>query len=186
MATVISGSLSVAGIRSIQKQLKQYKKRLIEKCQVFVEQLALRGIAVGEANLGQFEKFITFSVETEQHGDGVKAIMYATNSGIIHSQWLNLDENGNTIVREEDVSPILMAEFGSGLRANNVTARKFGMGTGTFPHQTHAEDPEGWWYMTLDGEWHHSYGVTPTMPMAKAQIEMLDQIDTVAKEVFGS
>lgn len=181
MATVISGSLSVAGIRSIQKQLKQYKKRLIEKCQVFVEQLALRGIAVGEANLGQFEKFITFSVETEQHGDGVKAIMYATNSGIIHSQWMTKDG-----VKEADVSPILMAEFGSGLKANNVTARKFGMGTGTFPDQTHAEDPEGWWYMTLDGEWHHSYGVTPTMPMAKAQIEMLDQIDTVAKEVFGS
>ena len=60
------------------------------------------------------------------------------------------------------------------------------MGTGTFPGQTHAEDPEGWWYQTLDGVWHHSKGIAPTMPMAKAQAEIYDQIASVAREVFGT
>lgn len=165
----------------MQRQLKQYKKDLIQKCAIFTERLAHKGIIVGEANLGEFEKFIVFSTETNQTKTGVKTIMYATNNGIIKSQWMTKDG-----IKEADVSPILMAEFGSGLKANNVRAGKFGMGTGTFPGQTHAEDPEGWWYQTLDGEWHHSYGVTPTMPMEKARAEMVDQIYSVAREVFGT
>lgn len=149
---------------------------------MFTEELARRGIIVGEANAGVFEKYIVFSMDVEPQSNGCKTIMYATNNGIIQSQWRTKDG-----IKEADVSPVLMAEFGSGLRANNSTiAQKLGMGTGTFPDQTHAEDPEGWWYQTLDEVWHHSYGVYPTMPMEKALMEMFDQIDTVAKEVFGS
>lgn len=183
MATHISGSLSVSGIRSIQRQLKQYKKRLVEKCAEFTEKLALKGILVGEAYTGEFERYIIFSYETDPTRDGAKTVMYATNNGIIKSQWMTKDG-----VKEADVSPILMAEFGSGLRANNPNAGKVSpqMGTGTFPGQTHAEDPEGWWYQTLDGEWHHSYGVTPTMPMLRAFNEIYDQVNSVAREVFGS
>ena len=62
-----------------------------------------------------------------------------------------------------------MIEFGSGLRAQNPKNIP-GVGTGTFPGQTHASDPNGWWYMDLEGNWNHSYGITPQMPMYKASI----------------
>lgn len=184
MATRISGNLSVSSIKAMQRQLKDYKNRLIEKCGLFTERLAAAGILVGQQNLGQFDKYIIFSTKTDPQRYGVKTIMYATNTGLIHSQWMT--KSGE--VNEIDVSPILMAEFGSGLRANNPKAKsmKPPMGTGTFPGQTHAEDPEGWWYQTIDGVWHHSYGVSPTMPMYKAQMEIYDQIATIATEVFRS
>lgn len=181
MATRISGTLSASSIKKMQRQLMDYKKRLIEKCSLFTERLAAAGILVGQQNLGQYDRYVIFSTETNPQRYGAKTILYATNTGLIHSQWMT--KSG---VKEADVSPILMAEFGSGLRANNARAEEFGMGTGTFPGQTHAEDPEGWWYQTVDGVWHHSYGVSPTMPMFKAQMEIYDQIATIAKEVFGT
>ena len=183
MATRISGTLSVSSIKKMQRQLMDYKKRLIEKCSLFTERLAAAGILVGQQNLGQYDKYVIFSMETNPQRYGAKTVMYATNTGLIHSQWMT--KGG---VKETDVSPILMAEFGSGLRANNPRAKEMKppMGTGTFPEQTHAEDPEGWWYQTVDGVWHHSFGVSPTMPMFKAQMEIYDQIETVAREVFGT
>lgn len=181
MATKISGVLNVASIQNMQKQLEAYKKRLLSNCKVFTERLAAKGILVGQQNLGEFDKYIIFSTETNPQRYGARTVLYATNTGLIKSQWMT---RGG--IKEADVSPILMAEFGSGLRANNDRAGEFGMGTGTFPGQTHAEDPEGWWYQTLDGVWHHSKGVSPTMPMYKAQVEMYDQIVSVAMEVFGT
>lgn len=181
MATKIKGTLSVSSIKNMQAQLKAYKERLIEKCQLFTERLAVCGILVGERNLGDYDKYIIFSMQTDPNKYGAKTVLYATNNGIIHSQWLT--KSG---VKEADVSPILMAEFGSGLRANNPRAGEFGMGTGTFPGQTHADNPEGWWFQTLDGVWHHSQGSYPTMPMFKAQMEIYDQIESIAREVFGT
>ena len=60
-----------------------------------------------------------------------------------------------------------------------------GVGTGTFPGGTHGADPEGWWYMDLDGVWHHSYGMTPKMPMYHASLAIMSNVQRVAKEVFG-
>ena len=184
MSQKITANLSVASIRKAQRQLLEYKRSLIPKCEKFVKTLANKGILVGEDNLGEFGKYVTFTLKTDTSRYGVRAVLSATNTGIIKSEWRQRDGS----VREADVSPILMAEFGSGLRANNVRASEFGMGTGTFPDakKENYENPEGWWYMDLEGNWHHSYGVTPTMPVGKAYAEILDQIETTAREVFGT
>ena len=60
------------------------------------------------------------------------------------------------------------------------------MGVGTFPDQTHAFQDQGWYYMDVSGEWHHSYGVKATMPMYNADIEMILNLRKIAKEVFSS
>lgn len=182
MPKKITFNLSASSVRRAQKELLNYKKDLPAKCQKFTERLALKGILVAQQNVGEFGNYIVFSTETSQAEYGARTILYATNNGLIKSQWITKEG-----VQEADVSPILMAEFGSGLRANNVRAKSMDppMGTGTFPDQTHAEDPNGWWYMDLNGEWHHSYGVTPSMPMWNAANEIFDQIRTTAKEVFG-
>lgn len=182
---------SAKSVARAQAQIKSYKAEILGKCREFVEELSKVGIETAQGNLGAFGKFIVFRTDVEPERYGCRAVMVASNSGLIKSEWYI---NSNDETKTADVSPILMAEFGSGLNANNPRAGEFGMGTGTFPDQKHAEDPGGWWYVPVnkpdgtpndDREWYHSDGVTPTMPMQRASTEITDKIRVVAKQVFG-
>jgi hypothetical protein len=99
------------------------------------------------------------------------------DSAKIKSEWQTKDG-----VRSAEISPALMLEFGSGLKAENP-ANIEGVGTGTFPGGTHGTEP-GWWYMDLDGVWHHSSGVAPKMPMYYAGKELREKVLEIAKEIF--
>lgn len=180
MSKKIKINLSTSSIQSAIKEIKQYQFDLNKKCELFVKRLAECGIQVAQSRTGSFGKYITFSSKAEGNANGCKAIMIATNTGIIHSEWRTIDG-----VKSADVSPLLMCEFGSGLQAQNPMNIP-GVGTGTFPGQTHAEDPNGWWYMDLDGKWHHSKGITPKMPMYYAAMKMQENVIKIAKETFGS
>ena len=180
MAKTITIKLNQSSIQNAIKELKQYQNDLDRKCEIFCQRLAELGIQTAKENTGNFGKYISFTYEVKDRTQGCKTVMVATNTGIIHSEWMTKDG-----VKSADVSPILMCEFGSGLKAENPKGIQ-GVGTGTFPGQTHAEDPNGWYWMDLDGEWHHSYGVTPKMPMYHASIEMILNIQKIAREVFRS
>ena len=180
MPKKITMNLSVSSIQNAIKELRQYQNDLNRKCEIFCQRLAELGIQTAKENTGNFGKYISFTYEVKDRTKGCKAVMVATNTGIIHSEWQTKEG-----VKSADVSPILMCEFGSGLKAENPKGIP-GVGTGTFPGQTHAEDPNGWYWMDLDGEWHHSYGVTPKMPMYHASIEMILNIQKIAREVFRS
>lgn len=180
MPKKITMTLSQSSIQNAIKEIRQYQSDLNRKCEEFCRRLAELGIKVAQENTGGYGKYITFSVEITDRTNGCKALMVATNTGIIHSEWRTQDG-----VKSADVSPLLMCEFGSGLKAENPK-NIAGVGTGTFPGQTHASNPEGWWWMDLSGEWHHSYGVTPKMPMYHASIEMILNVRKIAKEIFGS
>lgn len=193
--TVIRVGLSMKSIKDAQKAIRKYQRYLLKKCKLFVSKLAEVGIETGtrvasgdqgnapEENKG-YGKYVVFSKQIDNPTQtGVRGILIASNSnGLLRSQWRT--NNNATGIATADVSPILMAEFGAGIKANNPNASKFGMGQGTFPGQTHAFDAEGWWYQTLDYEWHHSYGVTPTMPVQKAADEMVREIARVVREVW--
>lgn len=183
MGKTIRLNLSLNSIRQAQRELLAYKEHMLQNCQRFVEALSELGITTATQNVSDvYGPYILFETEvTDIDKCGARAVMYATNTGLIKSEWRTSDG-----VKSADVSPILMEEFGAGLLANNPDAGKFGMGTGTFPGQTHAEDPEGWWYMDLNYEWHHSDGVAPTMPMAHAAEDMIENVIRVAREVFGT
>ena len=180
MPKTITMTLSQSSIQNAIKELRQYQNDLNRKCEEFCLRLAELGIQTAKENTGNFGKYISFTYEVKDRTKGCKAVMVATNTGIIHSEWQTKEG-----VKSADVSPILMCEFGSGLKAENPKGIP-GVGTGTFPGQTHAEDPNGWYWMDLDGEWHHSYGVTPKMPMYHASIEMILNIQKIAREVFRS
>lgn len=188
MSKKITATLSISSIRAAQKALQEYRDSLAKKCELFVEKLSEFGISTGKTRLAsssgteerEMAQYVTFSTSLEPTRHGAKAVMIAT-SGIIKSEWRTADGT-----KSSDVSPMLMVEFGSGLRANNEHGGKHGMGQGTFPGQTHAFDQEGWWYQSLDGEWHHSYGISPAMPMYHASMEMRENIMRIANEVFES
>lgn len=173
-----SSDLSVKGIENLKKQLLDYKDNLRIKCEEYVRRLAEVGISVAQQNTGNYGKYITFTVQTNPEIDGCKAVMLATNTGIIRSEWQTKDG-----VKTADVSPLLMVEFGSGLKAENPKNIP-GVGTGTFPGGTHGNEP-GWWYMDLDGVWHYATGVSPKQPMYKASLMMAQEAVRIAREVFG-
>lgn len=186
MSKHIKVSLSQRSIKRAMRELKEYRAELIYKCQVFCERLAEMGIVAAESHSGMYGDRILFRYECDPEKYGAKAVLIAENRDIIKSQWMLADGS----VKEADVSPLLMMEFGAGLPAQeNPRGPEFGMGTGAFPSDTakeHAENPEGWWYMDLEGNWHHSVGITPSMPVGNAASWMRAMVRSTAKEVFGS
>lgn len=172
--------LSQSGIEKLKKELNNYKKTTLTNMLIrYVSELAREGIVVAEQNVGGFGKYITFSMQTNVKKDGCNALILAKETGKIISSWQTLEG-----IKTAEVSPLLMAEFGSGSGAENPM-KVPGVGQGTFPEQTHAFDKEGWYWMDLDGNWNYSKGITAKMPMYNASLRIREITKKKAKEVFG-
>ena len=80
-----------------------------------------------------------------------------------------------------------MQEFGAGPHAdglkNSEYASKLGMGRGSFPGGTHADEDE-WWWMDTDGNWQKGSGEEATMPVFGAIQKIQSIIVETAREVF--
>lgn len=108
-----------------------------------------------------------------------------------------IEESPGRYVLTATSGAILFLEFGAGARygGGHPWAGQFGMGPGTYPGQTHAFDPGGWWFETDDPNlavvtaangksYGHSYGNPPHMPFYQASARMRDEILNVAREVL--
>lgn len=183
----IKCTLSTKDLNRAISELKAYKNEIATKCARFVEQLTEHGIQIARDNSGgEYGAFITFTKAVNPSQYGATAILLAT-SGTITVQWMSYGK-----VKSADVSPLLMTEFGSGFMASDASgkgnadiATTLGMGQGTFPGQTHAFDAGGWHWQDLDGEWHSSTGIEPSMPVFSALISMEMEIISIARGVFG-
>lgn len=172
-------SLTTEGsIEKAIKALEEYKSDILEKTEVLVERLMDVGIESGIANSGDYAGMIVFKKEIIAGSDGVEGLLIATDGQKIIREW---KYRGG--LKQAEVSPLLMAEFGSGWLAK-VIDNVDGVGHGTFPGQTHAFDSQGWWWETPDGEKHHSYGEAPTYPVHSALFAMMFEVDRIAKGVF--
>lgn len=177
MPTKIKMRLCTEDVERAIKELKRYEGRLVTRCNVFVGKLTEMGMTVAKAKIGEapLGKYVRLNVKYEHSKTGCKAILFAT---------------GDTLnTPSGSINTLMMIEFGSGWKLNpveNPKASEFGMGVGTYPNQTHAFDPNGWYYLGTDDKWHHSYGVKATMPMYNADVEILLNIQKIAKEVFNS
>lgn len=180
-------TLSTKDLNRAIGELKAYKNELATKCATFVDRLTEHGILIARENSdGEYGSYITFTKTVNPMQYGATAILLAT-SGTITVQWMAYGK-----VKSADVSPLLMTEFGSGFNASDASgkgnadiATALGMGQGTFPGQTHARDIGGWFWQDLDGEWHSSEGIEPSMPVFSALISMEMEIVSIARGVFG-
>lgn len=161
--------LDTVEIDRLVERLNNYADSLADLTQEFVKRLADIGINVVDMTYGK------------GLGDSSKD----------HHCTFQFDELGNVvkgriIVTGED---ILFVEFGAGIYFNNGNthpkAHELGYGVGSYPNQTHAYDPNGWYYRDEDNSLHHSLGTEATMPVYKASIEMITRVEEVAKEVFS-
>lgn len=171
--------LSTKSINHLIGELKKYKGSLQRKSEELVSRLLDEGIEVAYRHVGRYAGYVEFTKEIEPHTKKVIGVLIGKDSQPFISRWVT--KNGE---KEAEVSGILMSEFGSGWLAN-VMWNVAGVGQGTFPGQTHATDPNGWYWVDEAGNKHHSRGEAPQYPMYNADMAMLTQIDAIAREVFN-
>ena len=198
----INLTLNNKSIQDAIKQLEKYKDGLNNKVELFVSRLADIGIDTAKTlttpleDIGSVGGYVYFEKKIDSTETGAKAIVIMADTMPVVSAWLGIDSNGKKVVKTARVSPTLMYEFGSGLKAKtdsleSVNAYDGVGGIGTFPsnlnkptgNRNHAQDGI-WHWMDLDGSWHSSTGITPTQPMLNAFNRMFSDIHRVAKEVF--
>ena len=172
----INVKLDTRSVKMAIRNIRRYEKQLDEKCALFVQKLADEGIATARLNAGEYGHYITFTKEITNSNHAAIGRLIAVGTPMER-------------IRKKQVifvDPLLLAEFGSGWEAR-VLDNVAGVGQGTFPGQTHAEDPQGWWYTdATTGETVHSYGEEPTFPTHNAALSMILAINRVAREVFGN
>ena len=175
---VFKSDLSVKGIESIKSQLLQYRDSLPIKCETLVSRLLQSGVAVSQTKISEspLGKYVTVTTNISADKMGCKGILLAKGA----------------VKEQEGYAPfsiLLAIEFGAGIHYNptpNPNADKFGLGVGTFPGQIHAFQSEGWMYWDEKAqEWRHTYGVKATMPLYNADIEIIQNVIRIAKEVFS-
>lgn len=178
MTTTIKIDLfSKDSIRQAKKELKKYQKSIEKKCEKVVSKLLDIGIKTAKLNCGDYGDVISFSKEITRADNNVKGTLLAVGTPVLRLR-------GGEMI---GMNPLLMAEFGSGFEARVLDkVPGLDVGTGTFPGQTHAFSPNGWYYTDMNGETHHSEGESPTHPMHSAMLAMILDVNNVLQEVFGN
>ena len=176
---VFKSDLSVNGIEALKSQLLQYKDSLPVKCETLVSRLLRSGVSVSQSKISEspLGKYVTVTTNISADTMGCKGILLAKGA----------------VKEQEGYAPfsiLLAIEFGSGVHfnptPNPLISSEFPYGVGTFPGQVHAFQSEGWMYWDEKAqEWRHTYGVKATMPLYNADMEIIQNIVKIAKEVFG-
>lgn len=168
------------------KELEAYKKSLTDKVETFLLRLSAKGIETAVHVSGEWGKYITFRQEINVVGDEVECLVIATDGQKVLKEWYpsKKDALNGTNLRSYYVSPLLLAEFGSGWLAD-VIYKIPGVGQGTMPNSRgHAADAGGWFWYDDAGTKHHSIGEPPKYPMHNAMVRMMNEIESTAKEVY--
>ena len=173
---VFKSDMSVKGIDSLIRELQKYKDDLPNKCKKLVSELLQKGVEVSKARISDspLGKYVTVTTNISSEKMGCKGILLAKGA----------------VKEQEGYAPfsiLLAIEFGAGIHYNptpNPNADKFGLGVGTFPGQIHAYE-DFWFYWDENAqEWKPTHGVKATMPMYSADMEIIQNVVKIAKEVF--
>lgn len=176
--------------------LLKYADSFENKVRIFLARLAQVGVEVASVNGGDFSNYIVYSVKW----DNETTIKLTASSRPLVSEWYASSKSSEK--RLEIISPLLMAEFGSGHYAIQGEGEAKGLGgQGTLDVYGHAYDSDGWYWWSDDaayrseddymvkaanGRWKfHSKGVHPSQPLHKAVMACIEQVEGIAREVFG-
>lgn len=180
--------VDVLSPKSIDDAIKQIKNFQIvtmkDKINKFLSMLADEGISVAKSrtgvldDLGNVQYYVYYEKKFSVNGNQYTCVLEIGDKMPYRSYWVT--RKG---LQSANVSPTYMYEFGSGQHAANALGVS-GVGQGTFPGQKHAFNPSGWSWKGVDGRWHHSRGITPTMPLYNAWLEMKQSIERIAKKAF--
>lgn len=171
-----STDLSIKGLNNLKRQLFQYKDELPTKCEKLVYRLLQSGVEVSRSRISEspLGKYVTVTTNISADKMCCKGILLAKGA----------------VKEQEGYAPfsiLLAIEFGAGIHYNptpNPNADKFGLGVGTFPGQVHAFEDTWFYWDENKQEWRPTHGVKATMPMYSADMEIIQNVVKIAKEVF--
>ena len=178
MKKVFKSGLSVKELENLKNELKNYKSEIVKNTEIIVSRLLQSGVEVSQAKISEspLGKYVTVTTNISSDKMGCKGVLLAKGE-VIESDEYN------------PFSVLLAIEFGAGVHFNptpNPLSAEMGYGVGTFPGQIHAFDPNGWYFWSEEKQqWIHSYGVKSTMPMYNADMEIIQNVVKLAKEVFS-
>lgn len=176
-------SLTTSGsIDNTIRELERYKVELNNKAEIFVSRLIEIGIQTARSNGGRYKDYIRFTKTVMNDEYGITGLLIATDGVTLIREWYT--DATHKHKRSYEVSPLLLAEFGSGWLAE-VLDNVPGVGQGTMPNSYgHATDDDGWYWYDYQGIKHHSIGEAPTYPIHTAFASMEFEIERIAREVF--
>ena len=174
----IKSDLSIKGIENVKKKLIQYRDvELPKKCKEFVERLLQSGVSVSRAKIDEspLGKYVTVTTDISAEKMGCKGILLAKGA----------------VKESEGYAPfsvLLSIEFGAGIHynptPNPIIGSEFPYGVGTYPGQIHAHKDVWFYWDEKSQEWRPTHGVKATMPMYSADMEMIQKVEKIAKQVF--
>lgn len=174
----IKMTLSQTSIQNAIKELRQYQNRLQEKTKEFVRELGNVGIPVVDKNMADAN--FTYG------SNGI-----VSGSDTSHTAVVNVTNNGFVARADLVVSgkELMFIEFGAGVYYNGAAGssphpkgQEFGMVIGSYGLGNGQKTV--WGYYDKDGELVLTHGTKATMPVYKAELEMIRKYVSVAKKVF--
>ena len=144
------------------KTLGKYKKDFLKKETEFIRRLKELGVSVASVGFAtaDYDGMNDVLIAETQNGNRAAVIAYGETVGFI--------EFGTGVRYPEwdsssaDYTPPKHGTYGDGKGAN----------------------PKGWWFSTSPGSSRHTYGNPPAEAMLTARNSMVEQIITIAREVW--
>lgn len=174
-------------------KLDEYAKEFEAKIRLFLSKLAELGITVAKANGGVYGSYIVYTKDFVDSTDKKITVNMTARGDFITREWYPSSKSMET--RTEVINALLMAEFGSGRYAIDYDGIG---GRGTLDEYGHANSNGwGWWTddpadrdgdvkKVKDGRFlMTSDGLAPSQPLHKAVMACIEQVDGIAREVFG-
>ena len=172
---VIAVKLTEIGIDHAIKELEEYKKSLSRKCDELRNEIAKRIRDIAQEG---FSNAISDDL-LDGSGGSVKAEVT-----------VEIREDGDTSVVFTDGEDAIWVEFGSGVYHNGSVGNSphpkgagLGYTIGGYGKGNGAK--RVWGFRDEDGELKLTHGAPAQMPMWKAVLSVIDDIDDMAKEIFG-
>lgn len=169
--TTVTVDLSKQSIKNLRDMIERYRDSLDRRCSQLLERLAEVGVqSASEGFSGaQYDGVNDVSVEFDRISDDEVRVV----------------ANGEAVA---------FIEFGAGITmgGGHPKAGALGFGPGTYPGKGHWNNPKGWTYhgsRGSNGIWvrndvYRTRGNPPAMAMEHATEEMIQQIISIAEEVF--
>lgn len=169
--STITVELSKEGIKNLRDTIQRYRDSLNQRCARLVTRLADVGMRRASEGFSgaQYDGVNDVSVTVDRVDDDIIRVV----------------ANGEAVA---------FIEFGAGITmgGGHPRAGALGFGPGTYPGEGHWNNPKGWTYhgeRGSNGIWvrndvYRTRGNPPAMAMEQATQEMVQQVITIAEEVF--
>lgn len=182
-------------LRQVADDIRKYADDFQMKVRAFFEACADHGIMIASMNEGDFSGYIVYSKKFENQGEEYVISVIATDTPLTRT-WYTSATGGKT--KSDTISPLLMAEFGSGWKALDDIPAGVNAGHGTLNTYGHADQASwSWWtddasdqsnaqmISSKNGRWlFKTSGITPSRPLHNAVMSLIKDIEGIAISIF--